>query len=106
MKNKIQRFGQFNENESTKISDEDLYIAQDGDNKLIIKRDFLKPDNGREIVDKLNDVGFSLGSGHDKVEIFKKKSETGEIYYVLVAEPYPGRMEDFIYFYKYEPDIQ
>lgn len=77
----------------------DLFVAEQGDNKLIIPENMLQDSNLRTLVDMLNKEGFGLGSGHDGLEI-RKAFDNGEVYYRMILSPYVGHMDQHVTFYK------
>jgi hypothetical protein len=58
--------------EGKKKEDNDLFIAKDGDNELIVSEKMLQPSKVRTLLNKLNKSGFNLGSGHEEIEIIKR----------------------------------
>ena len=55
---------------------------------VIVEHDQLKLENVGSFIDKLNDSGLGLGSGHDGIELRKD---------VLILTPYVGRMDQHVH---------
>ena len=64
------------------------YIANYLGDEVTVETDFLDLNN---LIRELNDLGFGLGSGHDGVEFDLDKM-------ALILSPYPGKMDQYIYF--------
>jgi len=69
------------------------YIAKDGKNQLIVEEEMLSKQNLRKLVDLLNEAGFSLGSGHDGMEM---KILNGN--YDFTLTPYVGHSDQHVSF--------
>ena len=65
---------------------ENKFIAESGDNKLIVFESSLKPSKVKTLLNKLNGHGFNLGSGHEEISVKKIDDDN----YVFVGIPYYG----------------
>jgi vacuolar-type H+-ATPase subunit I/STV1 len=85
---KIKKINELNESNETI---DDLFIALDGKNQLIVfKHQF---DDTRKLISLLNSVGFNLGTGHDEIE--KEYDDKG---FKLILTPYVGHSPQFVRF--------
>lgn len=81
------------------LKEENFFVAERNNKKLIVSENMLQQSKMIILVDKLNAEGFSLGSGHDGLEI-QKKLNNDEVYYQFILTPFVGCMEQYIAFYK------
>jgi len=75
------------------------YIAKDGKNQLIIEEEILKSESLGKLVTLFNKAGFSLGSGHDGMEM---KILNGN--YDFTLTPYVGHSDQHVSFKPYDID--
>ena len=73
-------------NEGKKKEDNDLFIAKEGDNELIVSEKMLQPSKISTLLNKLNKSGFRLGSGHEEIKIVKRDDDS----YVFIGVTYYG----------------
>lgn len=74
------------------VSDSDLFSAEYRDDKIKIKRKFLKQGEERELLQKLKK--FNLGSGHEEMKLSKIDDDN----FVFRLETYTGGPTQTIYF--------
>ena len=70
-----------------------LFLAEKGNKKLIVSGEELSDKN--EILNKLNNSGFNLGSGHEEINISKQGDN-----YIMELVPYFGHPGQSVRFYK------
>lgn len=73
------------------------YIAKNGKNQLIVEEEMLSKQNLHKLVTLLNESGFSLGSGHDGMEM-KKINDN----YDFILTPYVGHSDQYVSFKPYK----
>jgi len=73
------------------------YIAKNDKNQLIVDEDMLSKQNLRKLVTLLNESGFSLGSGHDGIEMKKNDADC----YDFILTPYVGHSDQHVSFKPY-----
>ena len=73
---------------------EKYFIAMDGQSKLVVPESLLTSSNIIPLIQKLNEFGFDLGSGHDGMELKKDKDGV----YILRLTPYVGHSDQVVIF--------